>query len=81
MYQVYKHKEAFKLECGVTLNGLEIAYHSYGHLDSDKNNVVWACQALTGNSDVVEWWPCLVGEGWVINPQDHFIICLIEIHL
>jgi homoserine O-acetyltransferase len=37
---------------------------------------VWVCHALTANSDVFDWWPGVVGENCVINPKDHFIICV-----
>ena len=66
----------FKLENGKTLPGLTIAYDSYGKLNEAKDNVVWVCHALTASSDVFRWWPGLVGEDCLINPKDHFIICV-----
>ncbi len=33
------------------------------------------CHALTANSDPVDWWPGLVGEGFTIDPADYFIVC------
>ena len=69
-------KEPFQLENGKVLPGLTIAYHTYGKLNEAKDNVVWVCHALTANSDVFDWWPGVVGENCVINPKDHFIICV-----
>jgi homoserine O-acetyltransferase len=69
-------KEHFKLENGEYLPGLVFAYNSYGKLNEAKDNVVWVCHALTANSDVFDWWPGVVGENCVINPEDHFIICV-----
>jgi homoserine O-acetyltransferase len=69
-------KGSFQLENGEILPGLTIAYHSYGKLNDAKDNAVWVCHALTANSDVFDWWPGLVGEDCVINPKDHFIICV-----
>ncbi len=69
-------KETFQLENGEVLPGLTIAYNSYGKLNEAKDNVVWVCHALTANSDVFDWWPGVVGESCVINPKDHFIICV-----
>lgn len=69
-------KGSFQLENGKTLAGLTIAYHSYGKLNDAKDNVVWVCHALTASSDVFRWWPGLVGEDCIINPKDHFIICV-----
>ena len=69
-------KGSFQLENGEVLPGLTIAYNSYGKLNEAKDNVVWVCHALTANSDVFDWWPGVVGESSVINPKDHFIICV-----
>ncbi len=68
--------EPFQLENGQTLPGLTIAYHSYGTLNQQKDNVVWVCHALTANSDVFSWWPGLVGDHCIINPDEHFIVCV-----
>lgn len=67
--------EPFKLENGQVLPDLTVAYHTYGTLNKEKDNVVWVCHALTANSDVFSWWPGVVGENCVINPEDHFIVC------
>jgi len=69
-------RESFQLENGEVLPGLTIAYNSYGKLNQAKDNVVWVCHALTANSDVIDWWPGLVGKDCVVNPKDHFIICV-----
>jgi len=69
-------KESFQLESGEVLPELTIAYNSYGKLNEAKDNVVWVCHALTASSDVFRWWPGLVGDDCVINPKDHFIICV-----
>jgi homoserine O-acetyltransferase len=71
----FRHNEAFLLEQGGTLPGLTIAYHTYGSLNNTKDNVVWVCHALTANSDVVEWWPGLVGDDTVLDPSKYFIVC------
>lgn len=65
----------FVLESGVELPALEIAYHTYGALNSEHSNVVWVCHALTANSDVADWWPHTVEEGRFLDPADHFIVC------
>ncbi|QNL48597.1 homoserine O-acetyltransferase [Olivibacter sp. SDN3] len=71
----YSYNKTFRLESGKRLKGLEIAYHTYGRLNTRKDNVVWVCHALTANADVFDWWPGLFGENDLFNPQDHFIIC------
>lgn len=71
----YIHKKPFTLESGKKIKDLEIKYHTYGTLNAKKDNVVWICHALTGNSDVFDWWRGLFGENRLFNPKDHFIVC------
>lgn len=71
----YKDDEAFELENGGVLNELNIAYHTYGQMNSDKSNVVWICHHLTANSDVSLWWTGMIGPGAIIDPARHFIVC------
>lgn len=65
----------FELENGQVLENLTIAFHTYGTLNEQGDNVVWICHALTANSDVADWWNGFVGEGSVIYPEEHFIVC------
>ena len=76
MLNTIQIQEPFQLESGEMLPEITIAYHSYGKLNDKKDNVVWVCHALTASSDVFRWWPGLVGDDCVINPKDHFIICV-----
>lgn len=71
----YIHKQKFLLENGDSLPSLEIAYHTYGTFDKEKNNVIWVCHALTANADVFDWWPGVFGDTNLYNPQDYFIVC------
>lgn len=73
--QFFHNRKPFVLENGATLPELQIAYHTYGKLNATKSNVVWICHALTANADVADWWKGLVGEGFLINPAEHFIVC------
>ncbi|MDH3651299.1 MAG: homoserine O-acetyltransferase, partial [Saprospiraceae bacterium] len=54
---------------------IQLGYTTYGTFDPSKNNVIWICHALTANSDPMEWWPGLVGEGLLYDPKYHFIVC------
>lgn len=74
-FHSYHHPEPLLLENGKSLNGLTIAYHTYGKPNADQSNVVWVCHALTANSDVFDWWKGLFGEADLFNPEEHFIIC------
>ena len=70
-----KIKKSFKTETGDIIPGLEIAYHTYGKLNSDSDNVIWICHALTANSDAKAWWPGMVGEDLLFDTGRYFIVC------
>lgn len=71
----YNYTKTFKLENGKKLRKLNIAYQTYGKLNAKKDNVIWACHALTANSDVLDWWKGLFGNNALFNPDEHFIVC------
>lgn len=73
--QKYIHNQPFPLESGAILPQVEIAYHTYGELNTAGDNVIWVCHALTANSDVADWWSGLFGEDKPFNPNKHFIVC------
>jgi homoserine O-acetyltransferase/O-succinyltransferase len=76
MLSVFNHKESLTLESGVTLPGYHLAYTTHGKLNAEKDNVVWIFHALTANSNPLEWWPGLVGDGKFFDPAKYFIICV-----
>jgi homoserine O-acetyltransferase len=75
MTSVFNYENPFTLESGVTLPGYHLAYTTHGKLNADKSNVVWILHALTANSNPLEWWPGLVGDGKFFDPAKYFIIC------
>lgn len=73
--KIYRYQYPFHLECGQSLPEIELGYTTYGQINSRGDNVVWICHALTANSDPREWWPGLVGEGKLYDPEESFIVC------
>ncbi len=73
--RIFNNEEDLLLESGGLVKQLKIAYHTYGKLNEAKDNVVWVCHALTANSDVTDWWKGLVGENYLIDPSNYFIVC------
>jgi len=71
----FRHEQPFTLEGGKTLNGISIAYHTYGEMNDDQSNVVWICHHLTANSDASLWWGGVVGQGAIFDPAKYFIVC------
>lgn len=64
------------LECGEILTDFPIAYKTWGKLNNDKDNVLLICHALTGSSDVQDWWGPLLGTNKTFDPSRFFIICI-----
>ena len=73
-----------RLDGGVLLSPVEIAYETYGSLAPDGGNAILICHALTGDHHVASphpvtgkpgWWTRMVGSGKPIDPARHFIIC------
>lgn len=69
----FKYNRPFRLESGVTLPELTVAYHTFGEFTGD--NAVWVCHALTANSDVADWWPHTVEEGRFLDPAVNYTVC------
>ncbi|MCA1198665.1 homoserine O-acetyltransferase [Sphingomonas sp. R647] len=73
-----------RLDGGVLLSPVEIAYETYGQLAADGGNAILICHALTGDQHVASthpitgkpgWWTRMIGPGKPIDPARHFIVC------
>lgn len=65
----------FQTESGESISRLEITWHTFGKRNADDSNIIWVCHALTANSDVMDWWKGLFGEGRLLDPEKYFIVC------
>ena len=74
-YKTYRFEEPFATEQGGVIEGLSIAYHTWGRLNAAGDNVVWVCHALTANSDVADWWPGTIESGKFLDPSRWYIVC------
>ncbi len=73
-----------ELDSGARLQGLRLAYKTYGTLNADRSNAILICHALSLDQYVASshpvsgrpaWWRTLVGKGLPMDPARHFIIC------
>ncbi|WP_084540050.1 homoserine O-acetyltransferase MetX [Azorhizobium doebereinerae] len=73
-----------RLDAGVDLRGLQIAYQTYGEPNADRTNAILVCHALTGDQHVANvnpvtgkpgWWETLVGPGKPVDTERFFVIC------
>ena len=65
----------FELSDGSVLPKVNITFNTYGELNQKKDNVIWVCHALTGDSNVHDWWKGVFGQNRVLDPDKYFIIC------
>lgn len=77
---------ALKLECGVSLGPVTLAYETYGELNSSKDNAVLILHAFSGDSHVAGiyspddtkpgWWDFMVGPEKGIDTEHYFVVCI-----
>lgn len=67
---------SFTLESGVVLTKVPVAYKTWGQLNSNGDNAMIICHALSGSADVQDWWGPLIGPGRAFDTSRFFIVCL-----
>ncbi len=78
MSKLKKHSfsKSFTTESGFTFESPEVAYHTWGTLNEDHNNVILVIHALTGNSNIEDWFSGFFAETSPIDLDKHFVVCM-----
>src|SRR5579862_3315239 len=76
--------DSLSLESGATLAPVEVAYQTYGELDSKRSNAILALHAFTGDAHAAGispetgkpgWWDNMIGPGKAFDTDKYFMIC------
>ncbi|MGC9455647.1 MAG: homoserine O-acetyltransferase MetX [Phycisphaerae bacterium] len=73
----------FRLQQGGSLPEVNVTYETYGKLNERKDNAVFVCHAISGDShcashdadDDPGWWEVMVGPGKCIDTDRYFVVC------
>lgn len=74
----------FRLASGDTVHGMDIAYETYGELNSTRDNVILIEHALSGNAHAAffhrsepkpGWWDVMIGPGKAFDTDRYFVLC------
>jgi homoserine O-acetyltransferase len=65
--------EEFRLESGVTMQNIPVAYQTWGTLNSPKSNVIVLCHAFSGSANAKDWWRSMFD--YPFDPSKYFIFC------
>src|SRR5579884_3999738 len=66
------------LDCGTTLENVDIAYETYGELNSAKSNAILTLHAFSGDAHAAGeggWWEKMIGPGKAFDTDRYFVIC------
>jgi len=73
-----------RLECGMTLGPITLAYETYGEMNADKSNCVLVCHALSGDAHAAGkytpddskpgWWDNMIGPGKAFDTDRYCVI-------
>lgn len=75
--------DSLELDCGRTLESVDVAYQTYGKLNSEKSNAVLILHAFSGDAHAAGiseetgkpgWWDNMIGAGKAFDTNRYFVI-------
>jgi len=76
--------DSIALDCGSTLEHVDVAFETYGELNARKNNAILVLHAFTGDAHAAGtdkitgaagWWDSMIGAGKGFDTDKYFVIC------
>ena len=82
-YQLFKCEEPFPFKHGGVIPELEVAYETWGQLNTQRSNAVLLCTGLSASSHArshpgntsLGWWEKFIGPGRAIDTDKFFVVC------
>ncbi len=82
--RLYDETNPLIMDCGDLFSPIDVAYETYGELNSEGTNAIVVCHALTGSAHAagyssedpksIGWWDSFIGEGKPLDTKKYFII-------
>ena len=81
---LFEEPRPLELQSGAMLAPVQVAYETYGTLDSEGANVVFVCHALSGDAHAAGhhgdprrrgWWDTIIGPGRPLDTDRFFVVC------
>jgi len=75
--------DSLSLDCGVTLAPVDVAYETYGELNSSRSNAILILHAFSGDAHAAGishdggrpgWWDNMIGPGKAFDTTQYFVI-------
>lgn len=63
-----------RCEAGGFLPQITVAFETWGELNEARDNAVFVCHALSGDSHAIGWWSRLIGPGKPIDTDRYFVV-------
>ncbi len=81
--KIFRYGDEIELESGRKFGPIDVAYETYGELNSEKSNAILVCHPLTGNAHAAGWhegdekpgwWDNMIGPGKAFDTDLYYVI-------